>query len=83
MIVDTSALIAIAWDEAERAQFQDAIEVDPIRLVSAASVLEGAIVMMRRAGAAAAPQALARFHHLIDELGLEIEPVSAGQIAIA
>jgi uncharacterized protein with PIN domain len=36
MIVDTSALIAIAWDEPERAQFQDAIEADPIRLVSAA-----------------------------------------------
>jgi ribonuclease VapC len=83
MIVDTSALIAIAWDEPERARFENAIEADPVRLVSAASVLEGAIVMMRRAGRAAASEAVARFHELLDQLGLEIEPVSASQIGIA
>lgn len=83
MIVDTSALLAIAWDEPERAQFQDAIEADPVRLVSAASVLEGAIVMMRRAGRAAASEAVARFHELLGQLGLEIEPVSASQITVA
>ena len=83
MIVDTSALIAIARDEPERARFEDAIEADPVRLISAASVLEGAIVMMRRAGPAAALQAAARFHELLDQLGLEIEPVSAGQITLA
>jgi ribonuclease VapC len=83
MIVDTSALIAIAWDEPERGRFEDAMEADPVRLVSAASVLEGAIVMMRRAGRAAAPEAVARFHELLDQLGLQIEPVTAGQIRIA
>jgi len=83
MIVDTSALIAIAWDEPERARFEDAIEADPVRLVSAASVLEGAIVMMCRAGGAAASEAVARFHELLDQLGLDIEPVSATQIAMA
>jgi ribonuclease VapC len=83
MIVDTSALIAIAWNEPERARFEDAIEADPVRLISAASVLEGAIVMMRLAGRAAASQAVARFHELLDQLGLEIEPVSASQIIIA
>jgi hypothetical protein len=35
MIVDTSAVIAIAWDEPERARFEDAIEADPVRLISA------------------------------------------------
>jgi ribonuclease VapC len=83
MIVDTSAMIAIARDEPERARLEDAIEADPTRLVSAASVLEGTIAMIRRAGPASARQAVARFHGFIDELGLEIEPVSAGQIAIA
>jgi ribonuclease VapC len=83
MIVDTSALLAIAWDEPERARFEDAIEADPVRLISAASVLEGAIVMMRRAGGAAALDAVARFHELLDQLGLEIEPVSASQVTIA
>jgi ribonuclease VapC len=83
MIVDTSALLAIAWDEPERGRFEDAIEADPVRLISAASVLESAIVMMRRAGRAAADHALARLHELLDQLGLEIEPVSAAQVRIA
>jgi ribonuclease VapC len=83
MIVDTSALIAIAWDEPERARFEDAIEADSVRLISAASVLEGAIVMMRRAGRNAGSQAVAHFHELLDQLGLEFEPVSASQIRIA
>ena len=83
MIVDTSALIAIAWDEPERTRFEDAIEADPVRLVSAASVLEGAIVMMRRTGHAGAAEAVARFHELLEHLGLEIEPVSAAQVRIA
>jgi len=39
MVVDTSALLAIALDEPERRAFLDAIERDPTRLISAASVL--------------------------------------------
>lgn len=83
MIVDTSALLAIAWDEPERARFEDAIEADPVRRISAAVALEGAIVMMRRAGRDAASDALTRYRQLVDQLGLEIEPVSAGQVGIA
>ena len=83
MIVDASAVIAIAWDEPERARFEDAIEADAVRLISAASVLEGAIVMMRRAGRDAGLEAVAQFHELLDQLGLEIEPVSASQIRVA
>jgi ribonuclease VapC len=83
MIVDTSALLAIALDEPERTRFEDAIEAGPVRRISAALALEGAIVMMRRAGRAAAPEALARLHELLDQLGLEIEPVSANQTRIA
>jgi ribonuclease VapC len=83
MIVDTSALLAIAWDEPERGPFENAIEADPVRLISAASVVESALAMMRRAGRAAAGQALARLHELLEQLGLEIEPVSAAQVRIA
>jgi ribonuclease VapC len=83
MIVDTSALLAIAWDEPERARFEDAIEMTPARRISAASVLEGAIVMVRRSGRGTATRVLARLHELLEELSLEIEPVSAGQVRIA
>jgi ribonuclease VapC len=83
MIVDTSALLAIAWDKPERARFEDAIEMTPVRRISAASVLEGAIVMVRRSGRGTATRVLARLHELLEELSLEIEPVSAGQVRIA
>jgi uncharacterized protein with PIN domain len=48
MIVDASALIAIAWNESERARLEEAIEGDPVRLVSAASDLHDAGVMDKR-----------------------------------
>jgi ribonuclease VapC len=83
MILDTSALLAIAWDEPERARFEDLIEADPVRRMSAASALEGAIVMMRRAGRGGAAQALARLHDLLGELGIEVEPVTSDQVRLA
>jgi ribonuclease VapC len=39
--------------------------------------------MMRRTGDASAAEAVARFHELLEHLGLEIEPVSAAQVRIA
>jgi ribonuclease VapC len=83
MIVATSALLAAPGTSPSGLDFEDAIEADPVRLISAASVLEGAIVTMRRAGGAAALEVVVRFHELVDQLGLEIEPVSATQVTIA
>ena len=79
MVVDTSALIVIALDESERQQCLDAIESDPTRLISAASVLEAGIVVESRAG----PEAGDDLDQLIVQLGLEIEPVTAAQVGIA
>lgn len=50
MVIDTSALVAILYDEAERAPFAEAIAGDPRRLVSAASVLETSIVVESQRG---------------------------------
>ena len=80
MIVDTSALIAIAWDEPERGRFLDALDGAPTRLISAASVLEATIVMMRRVGRDAAAGAAQQLDRLIERLGLEIEPVTTDQL---
>ena len=38
MIIDTSAIIAILGYEAEAPQFAEAIQPDPVRLISAASL---------------------------------------------
>lgn len=82
-VVDTSALIAIAWREPERAAFIDAIDNDTIRLISTANVLEATVVVMRRAGRAGAAEARRQLHLLIDELDLRVEPVTASQGGVA
>jgi ribonuclease VapC len=83
MVVDTSALIAIAWGEPERERFQDMIEREPVRLMSAASVLEASIVVICRAGQAGAARAVEALSQLIEQLGLEIEPVTPQQVRLA
>jgi ribonuclease VapC len=50
MVIDTSVLIAILADEPEAELFEAAIDADPIRLISGASVLEAAIVAGARYG---------------------------------
>lgn len=52
MVIDTSALIAILGDEPDAPRFEEAIEGDPIRLVSAGSLLEASIVIEARYGEA-------------------------------
>ncbi|MBN9794812.1 MULTISPECIES: type II toxin-antitoxin system VapC family toxin [unclassified Pseudonocardia] len=53
MVIDTSALVAILFDEPPRPALARAIEADPVRLVSAATVLEAAMVVESRRGDAA------------------------------
>lgn len=50
MVADTSALLAILQYEPDAKKFATAIEGDPVRLISAATVLEAAILMETRAG---------------------------------
>jgi ribonuclease VapC len=50
MVLDTSALLVILQDEEESAGFRDAIEADPVRLLSAASLVEAALVIEARYG---------------------------------
>jgi ribonuclease VapC len=50
MVLDTSAVLAVLFDEAEADKIEAAIEADPIRLMSTASALEVAIVVEARYG---------------------------------
>ena len=54
MVIETSAILAILGAEPEAPAFADAIERDPIRLGSAASVMEASIVVVARHGDAGA-----------------------------
>jgi len=53
MIIDTSAVIALLQSEPEAPRILDAIEQQPDRQISAASVLEASIVLTARYGEAA------------------------------
>ncbi len=50
MVIDTSAIAAILFDEPERADFIGQIAATNVRLISAATLLECQIVVMTRKG---------------------------------
>lgn len=50
MVIDTSAIVAIAKNEPEAATFEKLIADDPVRLISTATVLEAAMVLEMRFG---------------------------------
>jgi ribonuclease VapC len=50
MVLDTSALLALLLDEPEAEDFRVAVEEDTTRLVSAATLLETALVIEARKG---------------------------------
>jgi ribonuclease VapC len=79
MVIDTSALLAIAFLEPEVLSLMDMLDAADRRLISAASVVEAGIVVESRAGVFGGD----RLDKIIVELGLEIEPVTADQARIA
>ena len=50
MVLDTSALLALLLDEPEAEEFRAAVEEDTTRLLSAATLLETALVIEARKG---------------------------------
>ena len=76
MVIDTSALVAILTNEADAEELEQAIDQDPTRLISAASVLEAAIVLESRFGDAATRE----LDLLIQRLPIEIRPIDGDQL---
>ena len=79
MVIDTSALIALLGMEPEAALFAAAIEDDPTRLVSAATVVEAGLVVESRYGEAGGRE----LDLLIARAGMSVEPVTAQQADVA
>lgn len=50
MVIDTSTVIAILFGEGDAERYSTAIDIDPTRLMSAASVLEACLVVERELG---------------------------------
>ncbi len=75
MVIDTSAIVAIALNEADAADIERLIVEDPIRLISAATVLEATMVIENRLGDAGGRE----FDLWLVKMGAEIVAVDAAQ----
>lgn len=75
MVIDTSAIVAIALNEADAAEFEQRIADDPIRLISTATVLEAASVLETRLGDAGGRE----FDLWLLKVGAEVVAVDAEQ----
>ncbi|MDM8558025.1 type II toxin-antitoxin system VapC family toxin [Candidatus Parabeggiatoa sp. HSG14] len=79
MVIDSSAVIAILYNEADAEYFVTAIEGDSNRLMSAASLLETSIVIESRYG----EEGGRKLDLLLSKAQVKIEPVTFEQAETA
>jgi ribonuclease VapC len=79
MVLASSAVLAVLFDEPERRSFTRAIEHDPQRMMSAANVLESGLLVEARRGEAAGRE----LDLLLHRASVRIVPVDADQVEIA
>ncbi|HJZ71466.1 MAG TPA: type II toxin-antitoxin system VapC family toxin [Vicinamibacterales bacterium] len=79
MVLDTSALLALLLDEPEAEAFRAAVEEDSTRLVSAATLLETALVIEARKGEPGGRE----LDTLIQKADVVVVPVDADHVAEA
>ena len=79
MVLDTSALIALLLGEREAPSFRTALEAEVVRMVSAANLLETAMVIETRLG----DQGGRELDLLVQVAELEVVPVDSAQVAVA
>lgn len=75
MVIDTSALLAILRDEAERRTFNEAIEAAATRSLSVANWVEVSMVIEARTGA----DGLRDLDLFIDRAGIDLVPLDQEQ----
>lgn len=79
MVVDTSALVAIALFEPERPALLAAMKSAATREMSSVSLLEAGIVLRARSGAQSVPSMYA----LVEEIGCRVIPFTEAQAKAA
>jgi ribonuclease VapC len=79
MVIDTSAVVAIVLNEAEAEVLERRIADDPVRMMSAATLLELAMVVESRLGQPGGAELDLWLH----KAGIEIVPVDADQVDVA
>ena len=79
MVLDTSALLAVLLNEPDAEPLRRAIEADPIRLLSAANLVETAIVIEARVGEAGGRE----LDLLVHKAAIDVVSVDAEQADLA
>ena len=79
MVIETSALVATLFDEPDAEHFEIAIESDPTRLMSTASVLAASIVVEARLGEAGGRE----LDLLVHKARIEVVAVTVEQLDMA
>jgi ribonuclease VapC len=79
MVLDSSAVLAILFDEPERGAFTSAIEHDPRRLMSPANLLEAALIVESRRGEPAGRE----LDLLLHRADVRFIPVDVQQVTLA
>jgi len=79
MVIDTSALIAVALGEPSRERLLDALETSTDRVLSSVSLLEAGMVLRARSG----ERAVDLLYQLVDELVSEVVPFDEIQARLA
>jgi len=78
MVIDTSAILALLFNEPEADDIEVAIDADPVRIMSAASLLETAIVVESRLGEPGGRE----LDLLVHKTGIEVVAATSEQIDI-
>jgi ribonuclease VapC len=79
MVLDSSALLVLLNDEPEAEAFRGAVENDPVRLTSTASLVEASIVIESRLGEIGGRE----LDLLIRKAGIRVVPVDEDQALVA
>jgi len=82
MVIDTSVVVAILFDEDDAENLEAAIDADPVRLMSVASVLETSIVVETRFGEIGGRELDLLLHRVpIDVAGVTVEQLEVARKA--
>ena len=79
MVLDSSAILAILFSEPQRRALIEALDADPVRLLSVASLTECSIVVAARLGA----EGLRALDQLVARASIHLQPVDVEQAYIA
>ena len=79
MVVDSSAVLAVLFNEPERDAFADALSAAAVRLMSSVNVLEAAVVVLSRKGTHGARE----FDLLLHRAEIEVVPFTSDHLRLA